>query len=1006
MFLAMLGLLPSVAHAQTPGTAFISISGGPQCVNPTGNDGDNRCSSGTLSITINGTDGGTVGYSDGPAFQFIDFYIQSLVAQINTGTLVTAVDVAGGIKLTARSMGANTNYPITVQTTFDPVNCFVVNDTTGNGFTPCFDHSSYTLTPSGPTLTGGADAPVEGFINPKYLIAGVTYAPPGSQSNVTYSTSTMVGSSTNISSSFNSELDFSISVGAVIQGWSVVGVTGKVTGTSSTSYVTGSSNSSTITISKTSQQSDKTSGPADSFVGIDHDYDVIWLWLNPIIPLQIDPSNPNSLVWNGYGYDPADQPKMDIFPVFVGWLNGDIPIPPGDAAVLARSWATGQTWAAGDGPGLTGPGAGTDFAVIAQADPFWQCTPNPQACPTTIDAVRFTSTNNPPLIYQQAEVGGQSLAQTFMQNYANTDAEGSGTSSSFSQGFGLEELFAGHLFGIGVQTDIKESNKFTWNNSNLKTITTGTQDQAAVTITGPTCTVPSGANFCSPEYNGPIEFAVYQDNQYGTFMFFPQLTADFRLAATPATQKVSVGASTNYSITSTAFDGFTGLVNLSVSGVPANATASFTANPISGAGGSSTLTIATGASTTPGSYSLIITGTSGTITTHVPITLVVQDFSLSVNPASATVNAPGSIAYTITTAGLNGTGFSPNIVPTITGLPTGSSFTLSQNPIPGASTSILTITVPAVALAGNYPLNLSATSGSLTHSTQVNLTVTAPDFSISATPTTQTVTAGGNATYTVSTSPLNGFTGSVALGTSGLPTGATASFSPASISGSASSTLTVSTSSSTPPATYTVTVTGINGSIVHSTAVLLAVNAATGSVSITAPANNSNQSTSVRVTATASEPSTQIAQMQVWDNTTGVRLGINNGSSIDQTYTLAAGTHQIVVEDLAAGTFALLHTSTVTVTVFADGTHITAPANNASITGAVRVTGFATESASQIAQMQVWDNTTGVRLGINNGSTIDQTYTLAAGTHQIVMEDLAAGTFALLHSSTVTITVH
>jgi hypothetical protein len=86
--------------------------------------------------------------------------------------------------------------------------------------------------------------------------------------------------------------------------------------------------------------------------------------------------------------------------------------------------------------------------------------------------------------------------------------------------------------------------------------------------------------------------------------------------------------------------------------------------------------------------------------------------------------------------------------------------------------------------------------------------------------------------------------------------------------------------------------------------------------------------------------------------------------------------------------------------------HITAPANNASITGPVHVTGFATEAATQIAQMQVWDNTTGVRLGINNGSTIDQTYTLASGTHQIIMEDLAAGTFAVIHTASVTVTVH
>jgi hypothetical protein len=282
----------------------------------------------------------------------------------------------------------------------------------------------------------------------------------------------------------------------------------------------------------------------------------------------------------------------------------------------------------------------------------------------------------------------------------------------------------------------------------------------------------------------------------------------------------------------------------------------------------------------------------------------------------------------------------------------------------------------------------------------------APNFSLVSSPTSQALTAGGNTTYTLSTTAQNGFTGTATLSLTGLPTGTSGTFSPTSITGSGSSTLTVSTTSSTPPGSYTLTVKVTSGSLVQSANITVVVNAPTGSVTISAPANNSNQSTSVRVTASATETGTTVAQMQVWDNTTGVRLGINNGSTIDQTYTLTPGTHQIIVEDLASGTFALIHTSSVTITVFSDGVHITAPANNASITGPVRVTGFATEAATQIAQMQVWDNTSGVRLGINNGSTIDQTYTLAPGTHQIIMEDLAAGTFALIHTASVTVTVH
>jgi len=994
ILLALSVFAPGMAQGQTAGSGSVTISGG-QDVNE---------QVGFVDITVNNGSTCEVIWQNGD----LPWDVANRMAlAINGGcnTFVTA-SVDPGLRgvsdvpivLTATATGANTNYPLSVSYRI-------------NGPLPG-DVPDFTATASGSTLTGGKDAVVQGFINPKYIIVGVTYAPPGPQSNVSYADSTMVGTTTNLSSSYTDTRDYSVSgthgatLDVQIGPWTVENGQGTVTATSSTEYVIGTNNSSTVTINKTKQLSDKTSGPVDAFVGVDHDYDVIWLWLNPVLPMQADPNVPHSLIWNGYGFDATDQPEMDIFPVFVGWLNGDIPVPPDAAAVLARTWAgPGQTWNPGEGPGLTGPGTGTDFATIEQADPFWQCTPNPANCPATVDAARYTLTANQNLVYEQAAVGGQPISQTYTQTYSNTDAEATGTSTEFSQSFGLEEKFSLNLFVTTLDTDMKQSRKFDWKNSKLVTLTNQTQSQATATITGPTCTVPNGANFCSPEYDGPAEFIVYQDNQYGTFMFFPATVPRFRLGAT-SSQKIPVGGSATFVINSTVFDGFTGSVNLSVSGLPANTTASFTSTPIPGNGGSSTLTITTNSATTPGTYSLNITGTSGTITSHVPVTLVVQDFSLSATPPSATSNAPGSATYTVTASGLNNAGFNSNISLSVSGLPVGATSAFSPSSLAGAGSSTLTVNVPASAAGGNYPLTISGTSGSLSHSTQVNLTVTAPDFSISATPSTRTVTAGGNTTYTVSTSALNGFAGSVSLGTSGLPTGATASFSPASISGSTTSTLTISTLSSTPAATYTITITGVSGSINHSTAVLLTVNAPTGSVTISAPANNSNQSTSVRVTASATETGTQIAQMQVWDNTTGVRLGINNGSTIDQTYTLTPGTHQIIVEDLAAGTFAVIHTSSVTITVFADGVHITAPANNASITGPVHVTGFATEAATQIAQMQVWDNTTGVRLGINNGSTLDQTYTLAAGTHQIIMEDLAAGTFAVIHTASVTITVH
>jgi len=110
----------------------------------------------------------------------------------------------------------------------------------------------------------------------------------------------------------------------------------------------------------------------------------------------------------------------------------------------------------------------------------------------------------------------------------------------------------------------------------------------------------------------------------------------------------------------------------------------------------------------------------------------------------------------------------------------------------------------------------------------------APDFSLAATPGSQTVTSGNSTSYTVSTSALSGFSGSVALSVSGVPTGATASFSPASVSGSGSSTLTVATGTAA-AGTYTLTISGTNGSLSHSASVTLTVAAQGGSSKIFAP---------------------------------------------------------------------------------------------------------------------------------------------------------------------------
>ena len=98
-----------------------------------------------------------------------------------------------------------------------------------------------------------------------------------------------------------------------------------------------------------------------------------------------------------------------------------------------------------------------------------------------------------------------------------------------------------------------------------------------------------------------------------------------------------------------------------------------------------------------------------------------------------------------------------------------------------------------------------------------------PGFTLSAAPTSVAITPGGaGGTSTITVADVGGFTGSVALAASGLPSGVTASFNPTSTTGMSTLTLTASGSAAAGGPT-TVTITGISGSLTATTTVALTV---------------------------------------------------------------------------------------------------------------------------------------------------------------------------------------
>jgi hypothetical protein len=204
------------------------------------------------------------------------------------------------------------------------------------------------------------------------------------------------------------------------------------------------------------------------------------------------------------------------------------------------------------------------------------------------------------------------------------------------------------------------------------------------------------------------------------------------------------------------------------------------------------------------------------------------DFSVSLNPTSGSVVQGSGTTSTVTVSLVSGTSttvsLSTSISPTATGL------TATVNPTSGTPTytSTLTISTTTSTPANSYTITVTGTSGTLSHSATYSLTVTAPgtgDFSISASPTSLSMSRSGSATTTITISSIGGFTGTVSLSTSTLPSGVTATFNPASVTGgSGTSTLTFTGSGpGTQTGTFTITITGTSGSLTHTTTVTLRI---------------------------------------------------------------------------------------------------------------------------------------------------------------------------------------
>src|SRR5207249_7498071 len=104
---------------------------------------------------------------------------------------------------------------------------------------------------------------------------------------------------------------------------------------------------------------------------------------------------------------------------------------------------------------------------------------------------------------------------------------------------------------------------------------------------------------------------------------------------------------------------------------------------------------------------------------------------------------------------------------------------------------------------------------------------TTPDFGLSASPSSLTITAGSSGTSTVTVTSINNFTGTVSLQATVTPAGPSLILNPSSVpvppSGSERSVLTISTDNTTSLGFYTITVTGTSASNSRSTKIIVTV---------------------------------------------------------------------------------------------------------------------------------------------------------------------------------------
>ncbi|WP_309672170.1 hypothetical protein [Gemmatimonas sp.] len=417
-------------------------------------------------------------------------------------------------------------------------------------------------------------------------------------------------------------------------------------------------------------------------------------------------------------------------------------------------------------------------------------------------------------------------------------------------------------------------------------------------------------------------------------------------------------------------------------------------------------------------------------TTQPPVT---QSIGLSLSATSGTIarGASGNSTITVSRVG----GYSGSVALTAENLPTGVTADFTPSTLSGSATSATVVfNVGTTAASGSSTITVRAAGAGVTAATSsYALTIPAPAVALTAGTGASSIVIGGSATVPITITRSNGFTDAVTLAATGLPTGVTATFTPATIAaGSTTSTLSLSVAGTAAAGASTITISASGTGVTTQTAslALTLTAAATPAVSLTStPAAVSivagaNGTTAIGVSRTGGfAGDVTLALEGAPAGVTGAFsanpvLAAGTASTLTITTTGAAvpGIYNLTVRGTGTGVTAATTTVAVTVaaapaiTVSATPAAVTVAAGSA-VTTAVTITrvgAYAADVALAATGLPA-GVTAGFAPAMLTGATLTSTLTLTSTTGAAVgvatVTVTASGTGVTARTATVNLTV-